>query len=96
MAAHMALVEEYQHLINGNPEVTLTPTGDRNGSPGGGSSGGMNVLSPEVSISEGDSPIRMDMRSGSSQSPGTSAQKNAGQYIPPGVALLSNPKKGFI
>jgi hypothetical protein len=58
MAAHMALVEEYQHLINGNSEISLTPTGERSNSAN--STSGMNVLSPEVSISEGDSPIRME------------------------------------
>lgn len=71
MAAHMALVEEYQHLINGNPEVTLTPTGERSSSSNGTS--GMNVLSPEVSISEGDSPIRMDSQTSRSNSQTTSS-----------------------
>ncbi|XP_035705133.1 uncharacterized protein LOC110845563 isoform X1 [Folsomia candida] len=77
MAAHMALVEEYQHLINGNPEVTMTSTGERSSSSNG--TNGMNVLSPEVSISEGDSPIRMDSQQtirSNSQSASTSAQKN--------------------
>jgi hypothetical protein len=75
MAAHMALVEEYQHLINGNPEVTLTPTGE-SGSSNGNS--GMNVLSPEVSISEGDSPIRMDSQTSrpSNSQTSSTAQKN--------------------
>jgi hypothetical protein len=62
-AAHLALVEEYQHLINGQPEVYITPSGGRSSS--NHSSSGLNVLSPEVSLSEGNSPIRVENQQGS-------------------------------
>jgi hypothetical protein len=74
-AAHMALVEEYQHLINGNPEVYITPTGGQNSS--NNSNSGLNVLSPEVSLSEGDSPIRVENQaSRSSVNPASQASSS--------------------
>jgi len=51
----MALVEEYQHLINGQPEAYAPPPAS---SPQANEP--MNVLSPEVSLSEGNSPIRVE------------------------------------
>lgn len=61
----------------------MTSTGERSSSSNG--TNGMNVLSPEVSISEGDSPIRMDSQQtirSNSQSASTSAQKNhTGTYF---------------
>lgn len=51
----MALVEEYQHLINGQPEAYLPPPSS---SPQNNEA--MSVLSPEVSLSEGNSPIRVE------------------------------------
>lgn len=78
----MALVEEYQHLINGNPETNITSFTERNSSSNGSSS--MNVLSPEVSLSEGNSPIRMEAQAGGSRS--SQANKPSQNSTP------SNPK----
>lgn len=80
IAAHMALVEEYQHLINGNPETNITSFTERNSSSNGSSS--MNVLSPEVSLSEGNSPIRVEAQASGSRS----------SMVKPSLNPSSNPK----
>ncbi|ODM94357.1 Trihelix transcription factor GT-3a [Orchesella cincta] len=80
IAAHMALVEEYQHLINGNPETNIASYAERNSSSNGSSS--MNVLSPEVSLSEGNSPIRVEAQASGSRSSAKPSQSSS----------TSNPK----
>lgn len=62
-AAHLALVEEYQSLLNGQPdpyEESNDMNGDQDQPSSINSNSGHNVLSPEVSLSEGDSPIRVE------------------------------------
>ncbi len=76
----MALVEEYQHLINGNPETNITSFTERNSSSNGSSS--MNVLSPEVSLSEGNSPIRMEAQAGGSRSSQAKPSQNSSPSNP--------------
>jgi len=61
----LALVEEYQHLINGNPDALNSSAGQCDSSSNNG--GMLDVLSPEVSMSEGQSPIRMENQASTSQ-----------------------------
>ncbi|CAG7681510.1 unnamed protein product [Allacma fusca] len=72
-AAHLALVEEYQHLINGNPDIYMTPTGR---SSSNNSNSGLNVLSPEVSLSEGNSPIRVENQAARSSNSASTASSS--------------------
>jgi len=89
IAAHMALVEEYQHLINGNPETNITSFTERNSSSNGSSS--MNVLSPEVSLSEGNSPIRVEAQASGSRSSLAKPSQNSSPSNPKanGVSSMS-------